>query len=321
MKDSNDNETGMDPLSGLLRRAGKRPQPPEDAVARIHAKVHAEWTAGVRQRRRRQWMAVAAAVVGIGLVGMLAVGLRDRQPPVVVAHAAAGDKTITIGERVEARPDRGLVLQTQTNGARSVAIRLAPGSALQFEAADHLRLLTGSVYIDTGEASQGDPAHLLVLADRASIEHVGTQFLVQLTAQHVNVAVRSGNVVVRSAKDSATFQRGELARIGTGFNGGPGIERLTVATSGETWAWADTLAPSLVIEGLSLHEALTSLSHEAGVELDFDSTGVEETARQTVLHGPALDLPPGPALHAILATTNLTGQAEPGSSQLLIRAR
>lgn len=323
MQEPNDIE--QDPIASLLRRAGRRPQPPGEVVARIRAQVHAEWAAGVRRRRRRRWMALAASVGVLALVAFLALGLPKRQQPVIVAQTEAGARSIVLGEQIDAAPGQGLVLHAQAGGA---TVRIAGGSSVRFEAPEQLRLLAGSLYVDTGDTAVSGAAEavnprLVVLADRVSIEHVGTQFLVRMTmtGARVDVAVRSGSVVMRSMEDTATLTRGEMGRIDTSAGAAPGIQRFQVPVSGEQWSWVDDLAPPLVIEGVSLYEALRQLSHEAGFELRFESSQAETAARETVLHGPALRLMPARALQALLATTNLTGEVRSGDSTLMIRMR
>lgn len=319
MQDINDND--RDPIAGLLRRAGRRPQPSAEAAARIRAQVHAEWAAGVAQRKRQRWMALAASVGVLALAGVLALGLRGHGAPDLVAQVAATDRGVAVGERIEAAADRGLVLHTGAPGDPGAEVRLAAGSALRFEAAGQVRLLAGSLYVDTHQSGGSDHARLVVLADRASIEHIGTQFQVRRADGTVDVAVRSGSVKVTAAAASATLQRGELGRLHEDAQGGQSIERLLVSASGEPWAWVDGLSPPLAIDGLSLYDALSQLAREAGLDLKLASPEVELAAHQTVLHGPALDLPPAAALQAVLVTTSLAAEPGPDSSTLLIQAR
>ncbi|MDR2214468.1 MAG: hypothetical protein LBE59_01345, partial [Nevskiaceae bacterium] len=70
----------MDAIEHLLRQAGRRALVPEDAAARIRAQVHAQWMAGVQQRRRQRWMALAACVAVLAVGAVLALGgLTGRQ--------------------------------------------------------------------------------------------------------------------------------------------------------------------------------------------------------------------------------------------------
>lgn len=304
----------QDPIARLLRQAGRRPQPSAEALVRIREKVHAEWAAGVQRRQRNRWMAMAAALGVLALAAVLFVGMRGHEQP-VVAQVETGNRGVQQGERLDVAPGKGLVLHTEAGHA---TIRVAGGSSIQFEAPEQLRLLSGSVYVDALIEADAVVPRLVVLADRAAVEHIGTQFLVRKDDERVDVAVRSGSVELRTPKASATLARGETGRIDSA---GQEIQKGTIPTSGEQWAWADALVPPLAIEGLSLLEALTRLSREAGYEMSFDSPEIERSARETVLHGPAMSLPPGRALQVLLATTDFEAVFPPEGSRMLVRMR
>jgi ferric-dicitrate binding protein FerR (iron transport regulator) len=276
--------------------------------------------AGVQQRRRQRWMALAACVAVLAVGAVLALGGLTGRQRAVVAQVEAGAQDIVAGERFDVPAgSKGLVLRTQPGG---IALRVAGGSAVQFETPDRLRLLAGSVYVDTGEGEASSQSPFIVLADQVSIAHVGTQFLVRFAERNVDVAVRSGAVAMRTAGDSATLRRGQLGHVAAGEAGAASvIERREFAVSGEAWSWVDELSPPLAIEGLSLYEALVRLAREAGLELQFESAQAETAARETLLHGPALNLPPERVLQAVLVTTNFSGEIGSQGAVLTIRMR
>src|SRR5262245_988570 len=80
-------------VEGLIRLAGARPVPSPQRAARVRAHVHQAWRSGVRRRRWRSVLALAAAglaVIGVVLVARSGGPVRSvataSPPPVVVAH-------------------------------------------------------------------------------------------------------------------------------------------------------------------------------------------------------------------------------------------
>ncbi|MEP7311269.1 MAG: FecR family protein [Pseudomonadota bacterium] len=337
-----------DDIGQLLRTAGRGPEPSRDATARIYQDVREQWQTQVSRRRRNRFAAMAACLV-LATVGTASLGWFSTQhmPTQVAARITRGVEGIVIKRhalalRTEFDPELVAVGDTLSTGSRTGALlaqlpqgtttlRLDRHTTLQWQAANRLRLLTGSVYVDTGKhgtaslASTPPAEPLRIEAAGALIEHVGTQFLATVEPDRVVVGVRDGLVTVSMGLDSATFRRGEMATITTARRNSAAnpIQRGRVAPAGELWHWADELAPHLAIEGQNLESALQTLAYQAGLHVSFASDAAEASARAIILHGPALDMPPAAALRALLATTSFrTLPTEPQKAdQMVIEAR
>ena len=62
MTDETRNTSSDDAIGALVRLAGRRPQVPEDAMARVREAVHAEWMETMGRRNRMRWIGSVAAV-------------------------------------------------------------------------------------------------------------------------------------------------------------------------------------------------------------------------------------------------------------------
>lgn len=315
--------TPQDPLAELIRAAGHRPEPSAEVMGRLRAGAHAQWQAGLRERRRRRLFAVAAgvAVLGFGAL-LLSVGRFSEAPSIVARLTQAGDHQIVrarpdadvldsdllgVGDELRTPASTGITLAQLPQGTTS--LRLAPATRLRWKSAERVELLAGAIYIDTSHGAPGARAGdatanpLVIEIGAARIEHIGTQFMVTRRDDRTEVRVRDGMVRVTLGDESRRLVRGEAALVPSSGEGT--IETERGAASGIVWQWVDGLAPRVPIEGRDLLTVLKTLAYEAGLELRFARPGVEATARGTTLHGPSLDLPPRDAMRAVLASSDL----------------
>lgn len=330
-------DAGRDPVAKLLQRAGKRAAPAPEMAERIRVQVHAAWRQEVARRRRYRWMAIAASVFTVAIGGWWASQMRMPGAPQIVASVerSAADfsvrtvdgkdrlesaldagKQVALGDRLETGPGSGAVLSVPGAGG-ALTVRLSPATRLVWQAADRVQLLRGQVYFDSGAVAPAASA-FSIEADGVLIQHVGTRFLVSLSAEQLDVKVRDGSVRIEAPGEVALLGQGEHGRL---QRGAAQIERLRVESSGDDWSWVDTLAPRLVIENQSLLAVLQRVAHEGGFVLRFESDDVEREAGTTVLHGPELAMPPRQALDAILVTTGFVAVHPDNGAQLLINRR
>lgn len=332
----NDEDT-KDAIARLLRSAGHRTLPSEAANERLRVHAHAAWRAELARRRRDRWIASAASFVVLVGAAWWAIGTRVHLPGQLVADVEqgvaevrllrAGQETgldaarqVRTGDRLFVSGDHGAVLRPAV--AEDVSLRLAPQSRVEWLSPREMRLLDGAVYVGVLPA-QGEAVAkrmpLVVLAGQARIEHVGTQYQVVVRAGSPHVVVREGLVRVAVGRDEAVLAAGEA-----GFVDADGaMKRERFADGGADWRWVAALAPSLVVEGRSLHDALSDVAREEGRHLEYDSEAIAAAARGTVLHGPPLTLPPADAAKALLSTTgfaapDLDGRATGGDQRLRV---
>jgi ferric-dicitrate binding protein FerR (iron transport regulator) len=323
-----------DDVARLLRQAGKRPAPPPDMVERVRTQVHAVWREELARRRRRRVLAVAASVMTLAFAALWVLQQQGASAPQVVAsiergsagmsirgERAAPGATVLVGDRLETGPDAGAVLSLAGDASSTRNLRLAPGTSIAWVAPGQVRLLAGQLYLDAGAAAPGASPAIAFEAAGVRIQHVGTRFLVALSDTHLDVKVRDGTVRVEGAGEVSMLQGGELGRMGLDKTGVTPMQRLPAGSSGEEWSWVDDLAPSLEIDEQSLWSVLQRAAQEGGFEIRFESAAVEQRARETVLHGPALGMPPRQALDAVLVTTAYVAEPDGDGGGLLVRRR
>jgi ferric-dicitrate binding protein FerR (iron transport regulator) len=202
----------------------------------------------------------------------------------------------SIGDHIETAAGSRVVLRRPGG----IEVRVAGGGELTWQTADALRLARGLVYVDTeGGATGADP--LEVVTHTGRIRHIGTRFSVQVDALEVRVMVRDGAVSVGGAN------RAQEQRVPSGYIAQIGADGQVLASAmkpGEgPWHWIAGDEPEFALEGRSLHAVLEDIAQAQGVPLRYGSREVEASARQQVLHGPALKLDAAQAVDAVLLTT------------------
>ncbi len=312
----------------LLRRAGRRNAPPADVRDRVYSAVLDVWTDEVGRRRqlsRRLAIAAGVAVVATAAATFLwqrqdaAVSVASVTRLTPGAMVMRGKTTQRIaemfelrtGDRIDVPPGSALAAQR----ADGLSVRVAGPAYLVWDAPESIRLDRGRVYVDMGAHRDPDSGTFEVRTPLARIEHVGTRFVADASPQRVRVAVRDGRVRMTSANgDALGLRAGQAAEAA--LNG-----QITWATppASSDWQWVDALAPPCGIEGRSLFEVLTDLAREADLQLMFASQEIERRARELILHGPALELPPRTAIDAVLATTDL--DADLNARRILLKDR
>lgn len=315
-------------MERLLRLAGPRAPIPEDIEARVYERVQREWRASsqppdgarVYRRVRREWrkdatrrqirrwvlpVALAASVV-------FAVTMILQPPPSMPPNAAVGTIAKVIGDAAGpampavGQPVRaGDVLATGDGQRLGVLIndveslRLDENTVLAVVAKDEFRLDSGRIYADTGDFMYRDGG-LVIHTAAGSVTDVGTQFAVQVAAEHLDVAVREGRVDVSHGTNEFVAVAGERLRLA------PNEDPLVVSVESHDafWSWTASLAPVFDIDDKSLLDFLRWAARETGRELEFEDNDLRMSAMRTDLHGSVADFEPLEALESVLATTS-----------------
>ena len=287
---------------------------PLDAAsfARIRTSVRAEFLAqygdGVRRKRARRIMSMAAALAGIViLAAVLLYPRRDGEPIGVLARTVNGglevERSLLVGHSVRAGErilagrqytSAGSSLITLVNGG---GLRLAAGSVVEGIDARDIRLDSGRVFLDFPE---GAPPFVLHTS-AGTIEHIGTQFEVEASAAGIRIRVREG--IVRMRTTTGTQDTGAGTEV-LFSRDGPIVSR-KVPTYGPDWAWVETVAPEFEIEGQPVARFLEWVARETGRHIQFADDGARDTAMRTRLHGSIRGLAPLEALGRVLSTTSL----------------
>ena len=287
----------MSSIESLLRLAGERDRPSADGMERARDAAYQSWqrtlTGSAPARRfdaRRPWYYASAAAVAVLALAFAAMWVRDTPaPPVVVARVAALEgqvfDAVSASPITATRPLRsGDELRT---GAGRVALTLGDAlslrvdrdSRLRFEAAGHVTLLEGAIYVDSGGLSAH--ASLLIDTPAGAVRHLGTQFQVRVRGATTRVQVREGRVVLAPV-DRAAIDLGVGDRVDV-VDGVPRLDHGQSA-SGAEWDWTAMTAPGFDIENRPLSEFLAWLAREHGWQLRV-SERLDARIHDIRLHG------------------------------------
>lgn len=307
-------EAGSDPLTRLLARVGRRPEPPEETREAVYLTTVIAWRDSVRRRRRRRFGLLTLAAAAAAAVAGLSFRVPSGGPtPVLVATVIRGPgaatpvTTIHMGDAIAApRPD-GLVLSTRAGHE----LRLAAGTRAHFTAPDRLRLEAGRVYFESAT-----PGRFEIDSHYGAASHVGTRYAVELRATALIVRVRDGLVAVETQAAHVRVPRGTQVTFDAR---GREQSRGAISTWGPAWSWVDALAPPLRLDGRPLVDVLEEIARESGRQLEFADDRVREACRHIDLKGPLLELPIGDRLYAVLATTGF--EAVESGDRILIRGQ
>lgn len=293
----------------------------DDTREAVYAATHAAWRRHVRKRVQRRQVAVAAGLFGVALLGSLAwlAGQPTAGPPQLAAvESIAGDvvlredsgaaaaaplqrtHSIHKGELIQTAPGSKLTLRRPSG----VLIHVGGDTELQWQTDDALRVTRGILYVDTNDGARDGDA-LEILTHTGRIRHVGTRFSVQVEALDVRVLVRDGAVAIGTGRSEQRVASGRGARIAAGGE----VSALDLAPGEGPWQWLGSERPEFAIEGRRLDDVLKDMALASGLPLSYDSSQIEASARELVLHGPALGLEARDAIDAVLLTTQFARRA------------
>lgn len=309
-----DLQQGTDLVASLIRAAGRRAAPPEDAYRQVLNAATAALRAKTARRRQRIWVLWAAAA-GIAAFA-IALMLQWTPPSVQRAPLARIERALGSVERATgdiwtpltesaAALSSGTKIRTRAGGRagllldEDVSLRLAAETEIALDGPARLYLQYGTVYVDTGPPPSRRALEIVTPAGTA--RDLGTQFELQVGAGSLRLRVREGEV--------------EIDRAGHRSTGGAGVElsidalgtvgHASIAADDPVWQWAESVAPAPDIEGQPVTVLLAWVARETGRRLRYESATVEARAATVILHGNIRHLAPLAALELMLATTGL----------------
>lgn len=310
-------------LQQLFAQAEPRPQPPVRDTEEVRRAVLAEWDAVARRRswRRRAGFAAAASV----LLAVALVNIDEGPAPNAPAPLAASVERVQgivlteSGSRLTLGSGIAPGTRIETGDAQ-LAVSLASGGSLRvgsrsrvvLTSGDEVELLAGMLYFDS-EDERG--SEFAVATELGRIRDVGTQFLVRLDDEQLDVGVREGRVDLARGGALDTAGVGERLIASQAANG---LRRDSIPTFGSDWEWAERLAPPFEIDGRTVSDFLAWFSEQTGRTVVFGDAAAEGVARQAVLSG-SIDLPPLQKLSAVLALADLTYALD--GERVVIRVR
>jgi ferric-dicitrate binding protein FerR (iron transport regulator) len=307
-------EPGQDIVESLIRSAGRRAVPPEEAYRDVFAAASEAFRDKVSRRRDRMRLLYAGAaavfVAGIALVLRIAPPDAPKDELAVVARALGGVE-VAGGEAWHALADArspltaGVRVRTLDDGRAALALahgeslRLAPGTEVMLDAPGRVYVRQGTVYVDSGSRPSGTPIEIVTPAGTA--RDLGTQFELKVDGSRLRLRVREGRVAVEQGGRSVTGSAGEQLSIDD-FGG---VSRATIAQDAAEWQWAEAIAPIPDMDGKPASQLIAWVARETGRQLRYESPATEQRAARVILHGNIRNLAPFEALSAMLATTDL----------------
>jgi len=288
--------------------------PAQPRAARVYSKVRREWKENKRYASTRRWIAPVALAASV--VVAVSLWIQPQPPGTVVvpvgtvARSTGGTDSAPlppsgseffVGNRLVTGPDQGMSVLL----ANAESLRLDAGTVLEIEAAGRFRLLGGRIYADTGDLVYRARS-LVIDTPLGVVTDVGTQFMLTVMGDGLNVAVREGRVDVSEDAETHMAVAGELLQITR--SGHPVYQE--ISATDPSWDWATTLAPEFDIDNKSLLDILRWAARETGRELVFENPELRMAAMRTELHGSVAGIEPLDALRSVLATTSFRYRVE-----------
>ena len=303
-----------DLIESLIRRAGRRAEPPEDAYRQVLVAATSAFREKTARRRERVWGlwagAAAVMVLAIALMFQWTPPLAQRSELARVvrvigsAEQATGDVWQALGE-TRTPLTTGMKLRTLAGGRVALALsgggslRLDADTEVMLDAPGRLYVREGTIYVDSG--ARPGASRLEVVTPAGTARDLGTQFELHVAGSALRLRVREGSVSIDRGGQSVTGGAGE--QIAIDVLGG--VSRDVIGPDADAWQWAESVAPTPEMDGKPAAELIAWVARETGRELRYVSPGVEQRASTVILHGDIRNLTPLAALEAMLATTDL----------------
>jgi len=326
---SKEQNHGTDPLAELFRLASPRLRPPADDEKVIRQVLNQQWRAMTRRKQKNRWIlpwAIAALLV-LSIVAVIdrppVTGLPEAVQHVAFANKIIGQATVQTSMQSVALQDiplhelksgqkitMGPASRAALNWVNGAVIRLDERTELSLDSENEIFLVSGRIYMDTAAVNRvGSP--VIIRTPHGIVQHLGTQFMAQVSRAGTSVSVREGEVAwfpSPELEDERTLAgKGQLLAVTPG--GHVAVE--PIRTWGAEWEWAERLSPGFAADGRSVADLLLWVGRESGRQIEYSSASAETVAKRTILRGD-LDLQPMQALSVATATSDLHADINDG---------
>jgi ferric-dicitrate binding protein FerR (iron transport regulator) len=304
-----------DRVGELIRAAGRRPAPSEEDRRQVLEAARRAWQAKLRSRRRRRGLAIAASVAAVAVLGVgIDVWLEQQteswtaslvrwEGTVEVLPAEGGpwrrlgqgDMALAEGARV--RTSAGARASLDLNG---VSLRTDETTEVVLDSPLRIELVNGAVYVDSGPRTSSSGIEMATAF--GELRNIGTQFEARSSRDTLRLRVREGRVLltpIASPRDIESVAGDEL----TVTEGGD-VRRRAFPSVHADWAWAESLAVTPALDGVSARSVLTWVARETGRRLVFDDAIAELRARDAILSGGGVELAPLEVLEVVIGTVD-----------------
>ncbi len=313
-------------IERLIRFAGERELPSVEATERARRAAQEAWLRTLERpparSRRYLWVPLACAMAIGALVLAYWPGKRQSvDAPVVVGEVVTlqGDSSLEGADGARALVRNATVLSGATlltgEGRLALAIpgglsvRIDRHARLRFDDREHLVLVEGALYVDSGGLNAGPP--LSIRTPAGEVDHVGTQFQVSVAGQTTRVRVREGRVALRA--DAGARQQFVAAGDALEVHGTEQRWQHGLASYGDDWEWVTTLVAPLGIEDRPLAEFLGWLAREHGWQLRYGNDAIQQRTHEIRLHGSFEGLDTQAMLDRVALVTGVPLAAREGS--------
>jgi ferric-dicitrate binding protein FerR (iron transport regulator) len=322
----NGNQDESDLVASLIRAAGRRAPPPDDAYRQVLAAATAAFRDRKAQRFERNGLLAAAAVVvaAIAVALVLQWSPASLQPRVATVVRLVGGVELGTGEGWQTLVDAngtlapGARLRTLRGGGAALALddgaslRLAATTEVTLNGSRDVTLQSGTLYLD----HRGRPGvGYRIETPAGTARDLGTQFELQVHEGLLRLRVREGRVEIDRAGQVVTGSAGEQLE----FDRLGGVVRSPIAANDRAWQWVETVAPTPDMDGKSAAALIAWVARETGHRLQYESPAVQQRAATVILHGNIRHLTPLAALDAMLATTDLVYVLRDDTMEILAR--
>jgi hypothetical protein len=319
-----------DLLPRLFRALGPSPKLPDAMKHRWESTFARELSIQntARRRQRRQYFGMACAGV-FALTATVLYLHRDAPAEPPVAHVALISGLVEstkagasqqLHEGAELRAGQTLRVGSHANLAmryRDTDVRLNSDTVMVLHAT-RLQLVEGQIYVDAGPTPRPGPT-LEIETPFGTLAHVGTQFVVFVSATEMRAAVREGSIAVNAAGDRRIVSAADgpteavISSSGT-FTTHP------MAGVGGIWAWVAGAAPRYTMDGHNADEFFAWATRQLGAQLNYANDATRVHAQTVVLHGDIHTLSVTQGFAVLSATTDLDiDQSDPTVVRIRIR--
>ncbi len=308
-----------DPFAELFEHAAPRPEPRSEAKALALASLKEQWAADVDRRTKRRnivrWGLAAGLLLGLAglfvqiddsvpeIVSVATVALRSGEHIAVttssigVRELSSSMSSLNVGDMLVTGEDSRLALAWNAGGS----LRVDANTTLVFVSSQVIRLVSGTVYFDSGSAGGTSvrPGSISIRTPVGSASHIGTQFMAQVTGDSVTISVREGRVKIdRPASELVIGAGNQMEVDADGLTA-----RRPIASYGEAWRWVENIAPRFDPDGRPVNDLLLWIARETGRSIHYHSMAAEQEADE-ILHG-FRGLGPMDALEVLSSATDL----------------
>jgi ferric-dicitrate binding protein FerR (iron transport regulator) len=330
----NDQIGDSNSLDKVLEHAERRQPAPEIIRARAFSRLHDHWRKTTRRQRVLRVAGPWAMAAGVLLSIAFVLNLGDIGPQVAPISVASVNRvtgetaiqlTTSAGQTaIQPNIELSTLAELVTGDDSRIALTWNEGGTLRLDtntsvalvSPTEIRLNRGAIYYDSYDYESQSNARadaITITTPFGEISHVGTQFSVRMQENSLLLRVREG-----TAKVTGDFETSLISeeREGLFDSQGKTLEQ-HVNPYGESWRWAEEIAPLYSASGKSPKEVLAWIGRETGRKLVYASPESLALAQSQKISG-LENVSPEQALTAIPYATQLAYTESAGSIEIHI---